>query len=133
MFAVIQYQQQLAPGQHHRQRLHERHAWRLLHSEGSRHGRRHQLLLLHGSQLHQPRPISEPPGHPSGHLRGQPRLPHPARTGHRHQPVLTQQADDPCHLLGPAHETRQDSRKPMRPSRQPACQILPHSRYDTCR
>jgi hypothetical protein len=78
--------------------------------------RRHPDRIVHRGQLRQPHPVREPARHPPGHLARQPGLAHSARPGHRHQPVLLQQARDLTHRLVPAHETGQHDREPMHAS-----------------
>ena len=57
-------------------------------------------------------PVGEPVRHPPGHLTDASRvLPAPPWTGHRHQPVLTQQARDLAHRFRPADEARQRRRE----------------------
>ena len=113
VLAVIQHQQQLLPGQHPRQRLGRRHPRLLPYPQRRGHHRRDLRRVPHRRQLRQPRPVREPARHLPGHLAGQPGLPHPARPGHRHQPVLLQQPRHLAHRPGPADEARQRSREAM--------------------
>ena len=62
-----------------------------------------------------------------GHRAGQPGLPRSARPGHRHQPVLLQQARDLAHRTGPADETRQHSRETMHATRRGNRRRAPHA------
>jgi hypothetical protein len=117
LLAVIQHQQQLPPGQRARQRIGRRHRGQLPDPKRRRHRRRHLRRILHRRQLGQPHPVSEPASRLPGYLADQPRLPGTPGTGHRHQPVLTQLADDLVHHPSPAHETGQRGRKAVRAPR----------------
>ena len=86
---------------------------------------------LHRGQLRQPRPVGEPARHRPGHLAGQPGLAHPARPGHRHQPVLLQQARDLAHRPVPADEARQRGREAMHATGRGDRRRLPHARTIT--
>ena len=59
----------------------------------------------------------------------EPGLPRTARSGHRHQPVVIQQARHRAHRGGPAHETRQLSREAMHAARRGPGRRLPHNRH----
>ena len=128
VLAVVQHQQQLPPGQHPGQRLREGRARRLMHLKRHRHRRRDQRRLLDSSQLDQPHPVGEPARYPPGHLTGQPGLAHPARPGHRHHPVLSQQPGDLVHRGLPADETRQRRDEPMHAASS-RYRSIPHSPY----
>ena len=113
MLAAIQHQQHLPASQHPGQRISHRHPRPLPDPQRRRHRRRHPRRVRDRCQLNQPHPVGEPVSHPPRYLTGQPGLTHPARPGHRHQPVIIQQASDFTHRTRPAHETRQSRRKPM--------------------
>ena len=113
MLAAIQHQQQLPPGQHTLQRGGRRDPRPLPHPQRHRHRRGHPRRVSHRRQFRQPRPVREPARHPPGHLSGQPGLAHTTRPGHRHQPVLPQQARDLSHSRDPADEAGQRSREAM--------------------
>ena len=117
LLAVIQHQQQLPPGQRTRQRIGRRHRGQLPDPQRRRHHRRYLRRIPHRRQLRQPHSVSEPGRDPRGHLAGHARLPGTPGPGHRHQPALTQIADDLVHYPGPAHETGQRSRKAVHASR----------------
>ena len=85
----------------------------LPHPQRHRHHRRNPRRILHRSQPGQPRAVREPGRRPPGHRAGQPGLAHPARPGHRHQPVLLQQARHLAHRPGPADKARQHDRETM--------------------
>jgi hypothetical protein len=133
VLTVVHYKQQLLAGQHADQRLHHRHARRLLSTQSSRHGLGQQRRLLDGSQLHQPHAVGELADYSASNFGGQPGLAHPARPGHCHQPIRTQQAGDLVRLPIPADETRQRRWETVAAPRSPAQGTLPHSAYHTGR
>ena len=128
MLAVVQHQQQLLPGQHPRQHIGHRYPRLVRHPQRRRHHRGNQRRVSHRRQLRQPRPVREPPRHIPGHLTGQPGLPHAARAGDRHQPVLLQQASDLTHRAGPADKARQHGREPMHATIRGRHRRPPHAR-----
>jgi hypothetical protein len=127
MLTVIQHHQQLPPCQHLTQRPHHGPAAARRHAQRRRHRHRHQRRIRHPRQLHQPHAISEPARRCPRHHRRQPRLAHPSRPRHRHQPVLPHQPGDLVHLGRPAHETSQRRGKTMHPARR-GCRTLHHGR-----
>ena len=132
MLAVIQHQQHLPASQHPGQRISHRHPRPLVYPQRRRHRRRHPRRIRDRRQLNQPHPVGEPVSHPPGYLTGQPGLTHPARPGHRHQPVVIQHASDLTDRTRPADETRQRRRKPMHP-RYRSDRSNPHENYLTHR
>ena len=129
MLAVIQHQQQLLPGQHPRQRIGHGHPRLLPYPQRRRHCRRNLRGVPQRRQFRQPHPVREPARHSPGHLTGQPGLARTARPGHRHQPVLIQQARHRAHRGAPAHETRQRRREAMHATCGGTGRRLPHSRH----
>jgi len=131
VLAVVEDQQQLLPGQVRAQRFHDRHPGGLAQPEHCGHRGGHQSRLGHRGQLHAPDAVGEAVRYLPGDLIGQPRLAHPARPGHRHQPVLTEQPGHRVHGAGPADETGERRPHAVQSLRWLAGRVHRHASHDT--
>ena len=88
VLTAVQHEQHLLATEHFGQRIRHRDARLLANAQHGCRGRRYLRGIQHRCQLHQPHAVGEPVGHSLRNFGGQPRLPHPARPGYRHEPAF---------------------------------------------
>ncbi len=107
VFAGVEDDQHPPPAQMFHDGVQRRHAGLLGQFQHAREGRRHQLRVVQGRQLHQPHPVGEPVGDRAGRPQCRTALADATGTDQRHQPGPCQLALEHREFLGASDEAGQ--------------------------